>query len=104
EDTAEAIRGWVLVERAQPLGEDAARLFEGDRSNRRHRPQLAEDAQHASRPAQHARSEIVEVREPLAPRRGVWPRGQRVNHRQREVGEMREVGEIALQLPGTCRL
>ena len=74
EDAAVTIRRRLLVERPQAFREDAAGLFERDRADRRHRPQLAEHPQDATRPAQHARRERGEALEPFAPRRGARPR------------------------------
>jgi len=97
EDASVAIGRRLFVERAQPFGEDVARLFEPDRANGGHRAQLAEHAQHARRPAQHARRQIAEALEPLAPGRVYRPGRERLHDGKREVRQVCEVLSIALE-------
>ena len=106
EDASVAIGRRLLVERAQPFGEDVARLLEPDRTDSAHRAQLAEHAQHARGPAQHARRQLAEALEPLAPGRVCRPGRERLDDRKREVRQVREVLAIALEAdePGRFRV
>ena len=50
--------------------------------------QLGQYLLHPGRTSERARSEDVEAIEPLAPRRAIRPRGEQVDHRQRELPQM----------------
>ena len=97
EQPAVATRGRVPVERREPVVEHVSRLLERDRSDLRHRAQVGERLEHPHRPAQHVRREGEEAFEPAAPRVVVGPRGELVDDRQRELPQMRQVPEVALQ-------
>ncbi len=104
EDASVAIGRRLLVERAQPFGEDVARFLEPDRTDGRHRAQFAEHAQHARGPAQHARRQLAEALEPLAPGRVRRPGRERLDDGQREVRQVRQVLAIALEAGEARRL
>ncbi len=104
EDTSIAVGRRLLVERAQPFGEDVARLLEPDRADGSHRAQLAEHAQHARRPAQHPRRQLAEALEPLAPGGVCRPGGERLDDGQREVRQVCQVLAIALEADEPRRL
>ncbi len=91
----------LLVERAQAFGQHVARFLERDRTDGAHRAQLAEHAQHPRGSAQHARGQIAEPLEPLAPGRLRGPGRERLDDREREV---REVGQILTVALEACQL
>ena len=97
EDPPVAIGRRLLVERPQSLRENIAGFLERDRTDGAHRAQLAEHAQHACGSAQHARSQIAKPLEPLAPGRLRRPGRERLDDREGEVREVRQILTVALE-------
>ena len=104
EDASVAARRRLPVERDEPIVQHVARFLERHRPDRRHRPQMGEHLQHARRPPQRRRGERAEAIDPLTPRRTLRPLGERVDDRQREPPQVRQVRQIALVAPDAGRL
>ena len=90
------------VEGDQTIVQHVARFLERHRADVAHRPQIGQRLQHALRPMQAAPGDRTEALDPFAPGRLFGPLGERIDDRQRELPQVRQVPEIALE-PGDAR-
>ena len=103
EEATVSLRRRVPFERRQAIVKDIARLFERDRSNISHRPEVGQRLQHSRGASECKVRERGESLQPLAPQRTIGPIGKAVDHRQRELAQMGQVLEIALKSHHTRR-
>ena len=85
----------IPLERRQPRDEHLPDFRDRDRPDRGHGPQLGEQLEHARRMPERARRQALETIQPLAPRRRLRQRRERVDERQGEAAQLVERREIA---------
>ncbi len=104
EQPSVAAKRRLPVERDETIVQDIARFLDRHRPDAGHRPQLRQCLQHPRGTAQHASGQFSEAIDPLAPHRLIGPVGKRVDDRQRELAQVREVPQVALEARNACRL
>ncbi len=104
EELAVASGRRLPVEGDQAIVQHVAGFLERHRADAGHRTQIRQRLQDAPGSPQAADRQGTEALDPLAPRRLSGPFGERVHDRQRELTQVREVPEVALEPRDARRL